>query len=266
VTVATQAVRLVAVVVDGDHVLLIKHRDRGWWELPAGELQIDEDILTGLRRIVGHATGLVVAVDRLSGVYTDGETGLSLVFPGGWSACRALMLGASGYVVCDSACRGVVHVVHVVHWAGGHRRGWQASGVSGADAVGGWRYWTLLNDDLEPVVAADEFLRHLRFGRDAAECTTRTYAGGIALLLQWCALNGSGLAWLRYASPKYGKQPDRPAREVRLSPRAIWHFAAFAPLRVTPSKANNPRTPRKPATPARMVHAAARAAMTALSR
>ena len=62
--------------------------------------------------------------------------------------------------------------------------------------------------------------------------------------LQWCALNGSGLAWLRSASPKYGKQPDRPAREVRHSPRAIWHFAAFAPLRVTPSKANNPRTPR----------------------
>jgi integrase/recombinase XerD len=42
----------------------------------------------------------------------------------------------------------------------------------------GERYWTLLNDDLEPVVAADEFLR---FGRDAAESTTRSYAGGIAL-------------------------------------------------------------------------------------
>jgi hypothetical protein len=123
-----------------------------------------------------------------------------------------------------------------------------------------------LNDDFEPVVAVDEFLRHLRFGRDAAESRTRTYAGGIALFLQWCALNGSGLAWLRSASPKYGKQADRPAREVRHSPRAIWHFAAFAPLRVTPSKANNPRTPRKPATPARMMRAAARAAMTALSR
>jgi hypothetical protein len=41
----------------------------------------------------------------------------------------------------------------------------------------GERYWTLLDDDLELVVAADEFLRHLRFGRDAAETTTRTYAG-----------------------------------------------------------------------------------------
>jgi integrase/recombinase XerD len=40
----------------------------------------------------------------------------------------------------------------------------------------GERYWTLLDDDLELVVAADEFLRHLRFGRDAAETTTRTYA------------------------------------------------------------------------------------------
>jgi ADP-ribose pyrophosphatase YjhB (NUDIX family) len=55
VTAATQAVRLVAVVVDGDQVLLVKHCDRRWWELPAGELQIDADILTGLRRIVGHA-------------------------------------------------------------------------------------------------------------------------------------------------------------------------------------------------------------------
>jgi hypothetical protein len=41
-----------------------------------------------------------------------------------------------------------------------------------------------------PVGAADEFLRHLRFGRDAAEATTRTYAGGIALFLQWCTLTG----------------------------------------------------------------------------
>jgi hypothetical protein len=56
--------------------------------------------------------------------------GLNLGFSWGCSACRALMLGASGDVVCDSACRGVVRVVHVVHWAGGHRRGWQASGVS----------------------------------------------------------------------------------------------------------------------------------------
>ncbi len=51
----------------------------------------------------------------------------------------------------------------------------------------GERYWTSLDDDLELGAAADEFLRHLRLGRDAAESTTRTYAGGIALFLQWCA-------------------------------------------------------------------------------
>jgi ADP-ribose pyrophosphatase YjhB (NUDIX family) len=74
------AVRLIAVVVDSDHVLLVKNQDGGCWELPAGALQADEDILTGLRRNVGHATGLVVAVDRLTGLYTDRDAGLSLVF------------------------------------------------------------------------------------------------------------------------------------------------------------------------------------------
>lgn len=71
---------LVAVVVDGDHVLLVTHHDRGRWELPAGTLQGGEDALTGLRRCVGHVTGLVVAVDRLSGVYTSEESRLTLVF------------------------------------------------------------------------------------------------------------------------------------------------------------------------------------------
>ena len=36
------AVRLIAVVVDSDHVLLVKNRDGGCWELPAGALQADE--------------------------------------------------------------------------------------------------------------------------------------------------------------------------------------------------------------------------------
>jgi len=56
----------------------------------------------------------------------------------------------------------------------------------------GKRYWTLLDDDLEPVVEADEFLRHLRFGRDAAESTTRTYAGA------W----NNGLPMSRFSSPR----------------------------------------------------------------
>jgi hypothetical protein len=42
-------------------------------------------------------------------------------------------------------------------------------------------YWTVLDEELAVVPAADAFLRHLRFGRDGAESTTRAYAGAIAL-------------------------------------------------------------------------------------
>lgn len=47
-------------------------------------------------------------------------------------------------------------------------------------------YWTVLDDDLAVVDVADAFLRHVRLGRDAAELTTRSYAGSIALFLRWC--------------------------------------------------------------------------------
>src|ERR1700756_650951 len=51
----------------------------------------------------------------------------------------------------------------------------------------GQRYWTVLDEDLQIVGIADEYLRHLRFGRDAAESTTKAYAHSIALFLRWCA-------------------------------------------------------------------------------
>ena len=54
----------------------------------------------------------------------------------------------------------------------------------------GARYWTVLDEDLSVVPAADSFLRQVRFGRDGAESTTRAYAGGIALFLRWCARTG----------------------------------------------------------------------------
>lgn len=103
-TTLAESPNLVAVVVDGDHVLLVKHRDRGRWELPAGTLQGGEDALTGLRRCVGHVTGLVVAVDRLTGVYTSEDSGLTLVFLArhivgqihlgpGFTACQWVPLG-----------------------------------------------------------------------------------------------------------------------------------------------------------------------------
>jgi ADP-ribose pyrophosphatase YjhB (NUDIX family) len=75
-------VELVAVVVDGGHVLVVERRDSGRCELPSGPLRDGEDVLTGMRRCVGLASGLVVAVDRLSGVYTREGSGVSLVFPG----------------------------------------------------------------------------------------------------------------------------------------------------------------------------------------
>lgn len=57
----------------------------------------------------------------------------------------------------------------------------------------GVRYWTVLDEDLSVVAVADSFLAHVRFGRDGAESTTKSYAGSIALYLRWCA--GTGRTW-----------------------------------------------------------------------
>jgi integrase/recombinase XerD len=76
----------------------------------------------------------------------------------------------------------------------------------------GVRYWTVLDEGLAVVPAADAFLRHVRFGRDGAELTTRAYAGSIALFLRWCARTGrdwqagagelgSFMTWLVHAGP-----------------------------------------------------------------
>jgi len=54
-------------------------------------------------------------------------------------------------------------------------------------------YWTVLDEDLTVVAVADGFLRQLRFGRDGAESTTKSYAHSIALFLRWCA--GTGRSW-----------------------------------------------------------------------
>ena len=74
----------------------------------------------------------------------------------------------------------------------------------------GVRYWTVLDEDLAVVAEADAFLRHVRFGSDGSELTTRSYAGAIALFLRWCVRTGrhwhDGVAalglfttWLRHA-------------------------------------------------------------------
>lgn len=76
----------------------------------------------------------------------------------------------------------------------------------------GAKYWTVLDEDLAVVPVADDFLRHVRFGRDGAESTTRSYAYSIALFLRWCARTGRSwqagaeqlalfMTWLAYAGP-----------------------------------------------------------------
>jgi site-specific recombinase XerD len=76
----------------------------------------------------------------------------------------------------------------------------------------GQRYWTVLGDDLQVMAVADTFLRHLRFGRDCAESTTKAYANAIALFLRWCARTGRTwqagvealalfMTWLAHAGP-----------------------------------------------------------------
>ena len=54
----------------------------------------------------------------------------------------------------------------------------------------GARYWTVLDEDLAVVPFADCFLRQVRFGRDGAESTTKSYAHSIALFLRWCSRTG----------------------------------------------------------------------------
>ena len=77
----------------------------------------------------------------------------------------------------------------------------------------GVRYWTVLDEDLRVVPVADGFLRQVRFGRDGAESTTRSYACSIALFLRWCARTGRGwqagaeqlglfMTWLAHAGPQ----------------------------------------------------------------
>jgi hypothetical protein len=54
----------------------------------------------------------------------------------------------------------------------------------------GVRYWTVIYEELRVMPVADAYLRHVRFGRDGAESTTKTYAGAVALYLAWCTTSG----------------------------------------------------------------------------
>ena len=120
----------------------------------------------------------------------------------------------------------------------------------------GVRYWTVLDDDLVVVAEADAFLRHVRFGRDGSELTTKSYAGGISLFLRWCARSGRHwhdgveyvglfMVWLRHAGPEVsgidaspiemgevlsgpGREPVRGARRVNGVLAAVRGFVVHA--------------------------------------
>jgi integrase/recombinase XerD len=49
----------------------------------------------------------------------------------------------------------------------------------------GARYWTVLDEDLAVVPVADGFLRQVRFGRDGAESTTKSYAHSPGVPHNW---------------------------------------------------------------------------------
>lgn len=76
----------------------------------------------------------------------------------------------------------------------------------------GDRYWTVIDSSYRPVTEVDEWLLHLRLGRDCAESTTEAYATSMSLFLLWCQSIGRDwrispsefgrfLLWLRYYEP-----------------------------------------------------------------
>lgn len=93
----------------------------------------------------------------------------------------------------------------------------------------GVRYWTVIDEDLVVVGEVDAFLRHVRFGRDGSELTTRSYAGGIALYLRWCRRTGRSwqagvehlglfIVWLRHAPAEVSGAEAGAAGEVLAGP------------------------------------------------
>jgi len=137
--------------------------------------------------------------------------------------------------------------------ADGHGRG--AMRAFMVKLPSGVRYWTVVDDALVTVGDADAYLRHLRLGRDAAELTTRSYAGAIALFFRWCDLRGLDwqagvehiglfMTWLRHATGPTsasgdgegvgellagpGARPVRSARRVNVVLTAMRGFVAHA--------------------------------------
>lgn len=112
----------------------------------------------------------------------------------------------------------------------------------------GSRYWTVLDERMDAVAVADKFLRELRFGRDRAESTTKTYAGAVALYLRWCSRTdrdwttaaseiGLFMTWLKYTpihagsggvAPGPGAALVRGERRINRVLVAVRGFLSFA--------------------------------------
>lgn len=107
----------------------------------------------------------------------------------------------------------------------------------------GDRYWTVLDDTLLPHPEIDEFLLHLRLGRDGAESTTQSYATSLALFLKWCTSIGKDwreagpylgrfVYWLQHHpaddSPNQHNAPIRGPRRVNAVMSAVRSFLRHA--------------------------------------
>ncbi|MGW5223317.1 tyrosine-type recombinase/integrase [Nocardia sp. NPDC004085] len=80
----------------------------------------------------------------------------------------------------------------------------------------GDRYWTVIDENYEVDLVADRYLRELRFGRDRAESTTKSYAESVSLYLRWCCSTGRDwrtaardfglfIVWLKYTPARPGQ-------------------------------------------------------------
>ncbi|PSR56639.1 NUDIX hydrolase [Adhaeribacter arboris] len=62
-------------------ILVIQRSDNGQWQIPGGILEISEAIDAGLKREIIEETGILVQIDKLTGIYKNITLGIvALVF------------------------------------------------------------------------------------------------------------------------------------------------------------------------------------------